>query len=100
MGKKRRTKKYLALLIASSMVFSTGMVALAEDDSSINIQTDQVQDAESDPQAELVQEETTQPTEQLSETQMLRTGIQPKFRLLQKNGQHRRKSWAMFRVRF
>ena len=39
MIRKGRVKRYLALLIAGSMVLSTGMVASAEENPGVNIQT-------------------------------------------------------------
>lgn len=71
MIRKGRVKRYLALLIAGSMVLSTGMVASAEENLGVNIQTGmgQTQNTETEVRTETEQTEEERPQSTEDKTQ-------------------------------
>ena len=71
MIRKGRIKRYLALLIAGSMVLSTGMVASAEENPGVNIQTGtgQTQNTETEVRTETEQTEEERPQSTEDKTQ-------------------------------
>ena len=65
MIRKGRVKRYLALLIAGSMVLSTGMVASAEENPGVNIQTGTGQTQNTETEVQAAAEERATPAEEL-----------------------------------
>ncbi len=72
--RKGRAKRYLALLIAVSMIVSTGMVASAEENSSVKIQTETGAQNETE-QTESIEVQSGKTVESLDETEEQSTEI-------------------------